>query len=129
MHAYVLIHCCEISILVLKYVKQICNFIQTWLSFRHAFRFGDLPKPQTYEYKKSKNITSCTLAVFAETKSDRTIEMIADCITSNNDVLELPRNKHIRHGYYVCGQILPSGCTKRKKLNTQLIWDTKQFHM
>ena len=49
-------------------------------------------------------------------------------LRQTKDVLELLMNKHARHAYYVCGQILPYGCTKRK-INTQLAWNTKQFHM
>lgn len=77
--------------------------------------------------KKAKISRRALLQFLLKQKVNDRDDWIA--LRQTKDVLELLRNKHIRHGYYVCGQILPSGCTKRKKLNTQLIWNTKQFHM
>lgn len=77
--------------------------------------------------KKAKISLRALLQFLLKQKVNDRDDWIA--LRQTKDVLELLRNKHIRHGYYVCGQSLPSGCTKRKKLNTQLIWNTKQFRM
>ena len=64
--------------------------------------------------KKAKISLRALLQFLLKQKVNDRDDWIA--LRQTKDVLELLRNKHIRHGYYVCGQILPSECTKRKKI-------------
>lgn len=75
--------------------------------------------------KKAKISRRALLQFLLKQKVNDRDDWIA--LRQTKDVLELLRNKHIRHGYYVCGQILPSGCTKRKKLIHSLFGTQNNF--